>query len=203
MPLNFAFAEIYCTKGDVNPAQHLRQAIKKDKKGNFDGVEIWGIFSGIFGMSPNELFFVSMGNVSELEKKITGLDDFYGFPRSVIYLEPTVRPTDYAPRDKPGLYVFRFFDVMHKDVNEIASLSKKAWETFETSSEYNAEPQALFCQQDRSEEQGQMLLVTWYDSLASWETSRKPPIEASENFQARSRLTLSTKPYATRLYVPN
>ena len=39
-----------------------------------------------------------------------------------------------------------FFDVANRDVEEIAALSKHAWETFEDSGDYSAEPQGLFRQ---------------------------------------------------------
>ncbi len=98
--------------------------------------------------------------------------------------------------------MFRFFDVRNADVEEIAALSNEAWITFEDTDAYAAEPQALFCQADRSEERGVMLLLTWYDGLVSWQTSRKPAPESRENFQRRHALTAGTIAYATRLVEP-
>ena len=114
-------------------------------------------------------------------------------------LVPTVRPTSFAPLTRPGLYVFRFFDVRNGDIEEIAALSQEAWTSFEATDAYAAEPQALFCQADRSDERGVMLLLTWYDGLASWQASRRPPPAARENFQRRHMLTAGTIAYATRL----
>jgi len=45
---------------------------------------------------------------------------------NTLLLEPTVRPTEYAPRTREGLYVFRFFEVDHKDVDEIAAVLARA-----------------------------------------------------------------------------
>ena len=89
----------------------------------------------------------------------------------------------------------------HADVDEIAELSRVAWESFEHVDAYSAEPQGLFCQADRSEERGRMLLVTWYDGLNSWQASRNHPAKARENFQRRQQLTNGTVAYATRLIV--
>jgi hypothetical protein len=44
-----------------------------------------------------------------------------------------------------------------------------------------------------------MLLVTWYDGFDSWQTSRQPTAEATDNFRRRRALTQSTIAYATRL----
>ena len=120
-----------------------------------------------------------------------------------LLLEPTVRPTDEEPRTVAGLYVFRFFDVMNSDVNQIAQLSKDAWVHFEQSDRYQAIPQALFREQNQLNEQGKMLLVTWYDGLNSWQESRTPPPPAGQNFRQRAQMTLGTRAFATRLVVPD
>ena len=110
-----------------------------------------------------------------------------------------MRPTDREPPTRPGLYVFRFFDVNNADVDEIAKLSFEAWTTFETTDAYRAQPQGLFCQNDRTDVRGIMLLCTWYDGLESWQTSRSPPAEAADNFRRRHQLTFGTIAYAANL----
>lgn len=162
-------------------------------------ISLWGRFMGLFGLASNELILGTYGAVTDIDQKLkacSSIDDV-----STLLLEPTVRPTVDRMREKEGLYVFRTFSVYHKDVEEIAALSKEAWSTFETADAYNAIPQALFCQNDRSANQGTMLLVTWYDGLNSWQTSRQPPDPAGRNFRRRAQLTLSTKAIATRLVV--
>jgi hypothetical protein len=47
-----------------------------------------------------------------------------------------------------------------------------------------------------------MLLVTWYDGLESWQTSRAPDPAAVENFKRRRALTDGTVALATRLSTP-
>lgn len=164
------------------------------------GVEpagLWGVFHGLFGLASNELIVVSYGDVDHVHDAIAGMDEVVA--ANTLLLEPTVRPTEYAPRTREGLYVFRFFEVDHKDVDEIAALSFEAWKTFENVDQYQAEPQGLFRQQDTTAPTGRMLLCTWYDGLNSWQASRTPPATASENFRQRHTLTKGTVAYATRL----
>ena len=86
------------------------------------------------------------------------------------------------------------------DVDEIAELSRQAWETFDGTN--NFEPQGLFCQADRSDEYGHMVLLTWYDSLSAWQASRQHFSPGTvENFQRREALTAGSIAYATRLIV--
>lgn len=161
---------------------------------------LWGAFHGLFGVGSNELIAVTMGNAADAASAI---DTAAGLAASQhvesLILAPTARPQTPAPRTREGLYVFRFFDVANVDVEEIAALSQAAWETFEAADAYRAEPQALFCEQDRTAERGRMLLVTWYDDLNSWQASRRAPEAARRNFQERQQLTSSTIAYATRL----
>ncbi len=112
---------------------------------------------------------------------------------------PTVRPIDHSMRTKSGIYVFRWFDVYNRDVDEIVKLSDEAWVTFE--GDFDSEVQGLFAESDRSKEKGKMLLLTWYRDLRVWETSRKPSNEARERFLKRHQLTIESTPIATRLLV--
>lgn len=159
----------------------------------------WGVFHGLFGIASNELIVVTYGDVDHVHDAIAGMDEVVA--ANTLLLEPTVRPTQYAPRTREGLYVFRFFEVEHKDVDEIATLSFEAWKTFENVDDYRAEPQGLFRQQDTSAAAGRMLLCTWYDGLNSWQASRTPPATAGANFRRRHALTQGTIAYATRLLV--
>ena len=149
-------------------------------------------------MASNELIVVSYGDVTGVDAAIAATPGVAEV--QTLLLEPTVRPTEDEPRTRAGLYVFRFFDVQHKDVEEIAALSFEAWKDFEAGGgDYDAIPQGLFRQHDVSAESGRMLLCTWYDGLNSWQASRTPPGDASERFRARHQLTRGTIAYATRL----
>ena len=194
MTLDFAFSRL--RSGSQNN-HAMYDAITGDGREHLGGAGIWGAFFGLFGLASNELILVTTGDVAAMDDRLCTIPEVAG--SRTLYLQPTVRPTDYEPRTREGLYVFRFFKVRNKDVNEIARLSKTAWETFEDTANYQAIPQALFCQQDRSKTHGRMLLCTWYDGLNSWQTSRNPAPEATANFRARRALTLYTKPFATRL----
>ena len=158
---------------------------------------VWGAFHGLFGVASNELIVVTYGDVGDVHDTISGLEEVVG--ARTLLLEPTVRPTAHAPRSREGLYVFRFFEVDHRDVDEIAALSFEAWKTFENVDSYQAEPQGLFRQQDTTAPTGRMLLCTWYDGLNSWQASRTPPDTAGANFRQRHALTKGTVAYATRL----
>jgi hypothetical protein len=177
--------------------QSMFAAISADDDEALRPARRWGAFYGVFGLGSDELFIVSVGEVEQVNERLLALDEV--FEVDTLLLESTVRPSSEAPLSREGLYVFRFFEVANKDIDEIAALSKEAWETFETTGDYSAEPQALFCQADRSAERGRMLLLTWYDGLDSWQASREPHPKARENFRRRHALTRGTIAYATRL----
>ncbi|MCH7741956.1 MAG: hypothetical protein IIB71_04760 [Proteobacteria bacterium] len=153
----------------------------------------YGVFQGLFGLASNELYLVMSSQRSVSQRNIDG--EFQ--VKECIDLVPTIRPTDHTRRTREGIYVFRWFDVMNKDVEEIAELSAKAWLTFEEG--FDTEVQCLFAEQNRESAQGKMLLITWYQDLSVWQESRQPPTEARENFMRRHQLTLQAKPIATRL----
>lgn len=167
------------------------------------GITVWGIWEGLFGVASNELVVIAAAAGEQPVEAFTAV--FAGSAVGVeeaLPLAATVRPSGTTPCQRPGLYVFRSFTVNNADVEEIAGLSAKAWETFENTDDYQAEPQGLFRQLDLSGEGGRMLLVTWYDGLRSWEISRRPAPEAMENFQRRRELTFGTSAIATRLLTP-
>lgn len=160
------------------------------------GLAVWGVWHGLFGLASNELYVVLVGEQaveasSQLPDDSSVIDN--------LILSPTVRPESPEPCTVPGLYVFRTFEVNNSDVDEVATLSKQAWSTFEATDAYRAQPMGLFCEADRSTARGTMLLVTWYDGLGSWQTSRAPAPEARDNFRRRHALTHSTAAVATRL----
>ena len=117
----------------------------------------WGAFHGLFGVASNELILVAAGDAEAAgaaAEKVGAMDSVERVES--LLLVPTVRPTTSESLTRDGLYVFRFFEVDNDDVEEIASLSKEAWTTFENTNDYRAEPEALFCQHDRSQQTGRM-----------------------------------------------
>jgi hypothetical protein len=165
------------------------------------GVRRWGIWSGLFGIGSNELVLMTSADAAADHAALLNAR-VAAAPCAIVQqhlLRATVRPTDREPPTRPGLYVFRFFDVNNADVDEIAKLSFEAWTTFETTDAYRAQPQGLFSQNDRTDVRGIMLLCTWYDGLESWQTSRSPPPEAADNFRRRHQLTFGTIAYAANL----
>ena len=160
------------------------------------GLVAYGVFQGLFGLASNELYLVVSSEVAVTAISQQDLNSGFQITESFAFI-PTIRPTDHTRRTREGIYVFRWFDVMNKDVEEIAELSAKAWLTFEEG--FDTEVQCLFAEQSQASKQGKMLLITWYQNLSVWQESRQPPEDARENFMRRHRLTLQAKPIATRL----
>jgi hypothetical protein len=164
-------------------------------------ISVWGIFYGLFGIASNELIVMAVTSnelpLSAFTKPLLGIAKI----RRLEQLDATVRPVTTAPCEKSGLYVFRTFHIFNDDVNEITRLSDEAWKTFENTDDYHAQPQGLFCQHERTKRKGKMLLVTWYDGLQSWQTSRQPNADARQNFQLRHAMLRRTDAIATRLHV--
>ena len=166
------------------------------------GITVWGVWEGIFGVASNELLVVAAASGQRDQSVFTAALGGEIELLDSLLLKATARPEGLNPCENPGLYVFRFFDVQNQDVEEIARLSALAWQTFEGGAGYQAEPQGLFAEAEAGTGPGTMLLVTWYDGLDSWQTSRQPAPEAMENFRRRRNLTSGTRALATRLVAP-
>lgn len=190
----YAYSRVQATGRDFRA---VYDALRADGYAALRPAQLWGAFHGLFGVASNELIVVAFGNVEGIQQRLEALPGVASV--ETLLLEPTVRPTAGVQRAREGLYVFRFFDVAHRDVEEIATLSATAWQDFEDAESYQAVPQGLFRQQDTSAPEGRMLLCTWYDGLSSWQTSRQPPGEAGALFRRRAALTNGTVAYATRL----
>lgn len=196
--------DTYCylrIKGKGRDARPLLEDIQGNVLPHWQdaGITSWGVFSGLFGVASNELIVMAAAEGDRDLDAFTADAKRVGQVQRSRHLVSTVRPTAIVPLQRPGFYVFRFFDVYNKDVNEIAQLSRTAWTTFENADEYATEPQGLFSESDLTKEQGKMLLLTWYDGLGSWQTSRQPHPEARENFLRRQALTRRTLALATNL----
>jgi len=153
----------------------------------------WGVFTGLFGLAANEVLVVDTHETDNVQRHPLAVE-------SQVW-QPTARPIDTTPCNKPGLYVFRRFHVLAAAVDEVVALSDEAWKTFETSAEYATEPQGLFRPPADDDGIVRMMLVTWYDGFHSWEISRNPAPAARKNFSRRRELTLNTYAVATRLFI--
>ena len=170
------------------------------------GYSLYGLFFGLLGLPSNELYLAAVREDNKLfsdgTTPLTGLVESHKLSLQECYqLCPTVRPIEHTMRSREGIYVFRWFDVLNRDVDEIVKLSDEAWSPFEEG--FDSEIQGLFAESDRSHEQGKMLLLTWYRNFSVWEASRRPAKEARERFRRRHDLTIETLPIATRLYFPH
>ncbi|MEM7100239.1 MAG: hypothetical protein AAF541_18370 [Pseudomonadota bacterium] len=153
---------------------------------------VWGVFTGLFGMATNEVYLVV---TEDCDDAVVGLG--FDVLRSEAW-HPTARPTSPDRLNSPGLYVFRRFHIRQEDVAELVSLSEAAWETFEHGADYASRPVGLF-EPPGTNGEVPMQLVTWYDGFESWEKSRTPAPQATENFRRRHTLTSTSYAVATRL----
>lgn len=158
------------------------------------GIVPYGLFIPLFGLASNEIYLVTNAESAHDPGAISA-------PPLVLkqstQLVPTVRPREHTPRTRPGIYVFRWFDVYNKDIDEIVRLSDEAWTSFEGG--FDTEIQGLFRQPSTQGNTGKMLLVTWYKDLSVWEASRMPSAAARQNFLRRAELTIEALPVCTRL----
>lgn len=159
------------------------------------GITLYGIFSGLFGLATNEIYVVTYSlQPHSLQKIVTAANLEL---EASHWFVPTARPTEHAPLTTPGIYVFRWFKVNNADVQEIVELSTTAWQSFEAG--FQTQVQGLFAEPESTAIFGQMLLITRYADLSVWEASRHPAAEARDNFQRRHALTVEAKPIATQL----
>ena len=191
----FCFTRVKAHERDWRPL------FDRFRSANDADIGLWGAWSGLFGVGSNEIILMTTSDLpvdhaARLNARLSGAS---GTIVEQHLLVATARPEDSRPLTRPGLYVFRFFDVRNDDVDAIVALSREAWTTFEATQSYRAQPQGLFCQSERRAPRGVMLLCTWYDGLDSWQASREPPPEAAANFRRRHALTQGTIAYATRL----
>lgn len=89
--------------------------------------------------------------------------------------------TDTAPA--AGVLALRWFELAAGDWAEFLELSTGAWSGFEGA--YTSKVLGLFRSEDCAEPDARALLVTWYGSLADWETSRRA-VRATEGAEAES-----------------
>lgn len=192
----FVFAHLRAPSGDWTS---LSDSLKA-RFGQWPTARLMGLFMGLFGIRNQDVFVLL--SLPSSEDALAGLRTHLPTGTGVLdtlVMKATVRPVTDAPLTRAGVYVFRFFDVLASDVEEIAALSNTAWQTFEHDNSFSSEPMGLFRFADPLASQGRMLLLTWYDNFASWERSRAPHPDAAANFRRRRALVQSVIPYATRL----
>ena len=181
---------------------HLADARQNHAQGLLSALEghqhLWGTFRGLFGLAANQLFVVTSKSSNNLPGVVLAHAEWHA----------TARPQSTTALTKPGLYVFRRFQVLQENVEEVVALSQQAWQTFENDASYASEPVALFRKEDSktlskaNNDEGKIVdlqLITWYDGFSSWSKSRTPHPEAAKNFQRRWALTVSTNAIATNL----
>jgi hypothetical protein len=83
----------------------------------------------------------------------------------------SVARADDTTRPRTGVLALRWFELAASDWDEFLDLSVGAWGGFEGAHTSNV--LGLFRSEDCAEPDARALLVTWYGSLADWETSRR------------------------------
>jgi len=155
----------------------------------------YGLFPAYFGLATNEIYWVVMrqGLAMDLAEAITSRGIKVVSAHDFL---PTVRPVHHNAPTRTGLFVFRWFSIDSKNVDEIAALSEVAWQTFESG--FDTEVQGLFAEVNREQDQGTMLLLTWYKGFDVWLDSRSPDAGARELFMKRHALMHEATPIATQ-----
>ncbi len=162
--------------------------------GQHYGGDLWGVFTGLFGLASNELILVSYEDIESRAPTISA----HAVEHEL--WQATAKPLEFTPCRESGLYVFRRFHVAAQDVEEVVQLSSQAWQTFAGAQDYAALPLGLFRPSEDDQGTVKMMLLTWYDSFASWQISRRPAPEAAQNFARRHALTQTTYAIATQLH---
>jgi hypothetical protein len=139
----------------------------------------WGVFAPQIGAASETIEVIVAGELPVLTTATVTV------PRE---LTSTVRPTTTEPLPADdGVYALRWFEIDPADWPEFLALSEGAWPGFE-----GANPGVRIHGFFRRGED-EVLLVTRYPSLASWETSRNATDDAGgANFRRRHQLTKST-----------
>ena len=136
--MTYAFSRLTADDRNFNKAF---DALRADNCAALGAAELWGAFHGLFGVASNELIVVTYGAVADVNEAIAAMP---GVVRvDTLLLEPTVRPTKDEPRTREGLYVFRFFDVAHKDVDEIGRVVVRSLEGLRACRRIRGHPASL------------------------------------------------------------
>jgi len=93
------------------------------------GGVVFGVFGGLLGLATNEAYLVFSAD-QPLDFRHEFEQAGYQVKQGV-QLNATVRPLEHLPASRQGVYVFRWFDVISRDVEEIVALSAAAWPSFE------------------------------------------------------------------------
>ena len=122
--MTFAFTRL---RASDRGFREMSGAISADGDAVLSPARRWGAFFGLFGIASNELLILTLGDVDQVNDRLVALGSVRD--AETLLLEPTVRPTSETPLSREGLYVFRFFEVAHRDVDQIAALSQACLES--------------------------------------------------------------------------
>ena len=168
----------------------------------------YGVFTGQIGLGANEGVVLTAwpdpAGIGKGRIAVEGIDEV--LDSRVERLAATVRPTEPTPPSEPGVYAFRFFEIRDESWPEFLELSNGAWPSFERTN--GVRVHGFWRSLDVEPPDARVLLLTWYPSLAVWETSRgyhpdtKTERETYQRFVRRAALTEATVVFTTQRLVP-
>jgi hypothetical protein len=166
------------------------------------GGELYGVWNPLFGLASNQVVVMTSwsvpdGVIQHVTETFMAVEGIVSVADHLVV--PTSRPTTNAPPYKPGLYVHRWFLLESRHVDEAVALSATAWETFEHT--FEVEIIGFFRTVEPQTELAELMLLTWYPTLAAWEKSRHAELtpEARTRFIRRRELSQVTRAIATSL----
>ncbi|MGH3744630.1 MAG: hypothetical protein ACRDTP_07220 [Mycobacteriales bacterium] len=131
------------------------------------------------GWQSEEMAAVLPAGPADVERVGADLGD--GVEVTAVERLVAVARADDTTRPPAGVLALRWFELAASDWDEFLDLSVGAWGGFEGA--HTSKVLGLFRSEDCAEPDARALLVTWYGSLADWETSRRT-VGATEGEEA-------------------
>jgi hypothetical protein len=157
------------------------------------------IRGGMFGLRTNQVSVLSVW--PEGTKAEVRFSDPEDAKQNLVSEEQlmvaTVRPTSTEKINQPGIYVIRWIRIQPDDIEEYTSLCLKTWPAFETLS--SARCYGVFRALENDCGVSKILMLTWYENLTDWESSRSLNPADSDKWARRSEMELSHWAEAGRL----
>lgn len=153
----------------------------------------WVVAGGPMGIGwhSDEMAMLLPGS-ADVARKTSDLGD--GVATVAVERLTSVARADEEVRPEPGVLALRWFELAASDWAEFLDLSVGAWGGFEGA--HTSTVLGLFRSEDCPEPDARALLVTWYGSLADWESSRRTvratrgeEAEAGRRFRRRHEIT--------------
>ena len=154
------------------------------------GGRLWGAwFGGMFGLETNRFIVVSVGASDLSQERLVdniGPDDMSSRVVDYQRLTATVRPTDHAPVERVGFFVFRWLRLVRGSIEEWTDLCNQTWPNFQLRS--RSECLAVWQVENSDEQVDELLMCTWYENLDAWEHSREVDPDDALKWRRRAEM---------------